>query len=126
MKRRGSLVSVILFLYCIVSVASVGTSSVSDEDEWLASAQNSDSESGGVPANLSHTAAARGYPDQPHLRAARLPAANGTVHATVIGIHLELGTAATDVAYREWDYVPSVHVGRVVFHCLPMFATIRT
>jgi hypothetical protein len=85
------------------------------------SAANSDSESGGGAASVSHTAAAALYPDQPHLRAARLPAANGTVHATVIGRYLELGTAADDVAYREWDYVPSVHVGRVVFHCLPMF-----
>jgi hypothetical protein len=59
MKRLGSLVSVILFLHCIASVASVGSSSVSDDDEAGASAQNSDSESGGDPANLSHTAAAR-------------------------------------------------------------------
>jgi hypothetical protein len=127
MRRLASLASVILFLSCIASLASVGTSSggegsssVSDEDEAGASAQNSDSQSG-VPGNLPRSASSRLFPDQPHLLAARLPAANGTVHATVIGRHLELGTAATDVAYREWDYVPSVIVGRVMFHCLPMF-----
>lgn len=143
MTQKG-LTSATLFLCCIVSVALGVGSSGSDLDRSDASGSDMDfsissgsdqpeDEEAGSPSQSSDSAGSgRSHTtygvwtcpmrDEPHHFVARLPTVDGTIHMTVLGPHMSLGTATNDIAYREWDYyVPSVNRGRCLFHCCPMF-----